>query len=220
MFCKFYFLIFLENLWQKRLLTILSLILLKCNAFSIILKHVFVKHGCPPAATESNYGKNLQVLYFDPTPSPGVLDVSECAEPIDELTVQVWILYYHSNFKFCTVSGTELRPGRQTDGQAKGRTIRLLDAPGGPFRLGGIKNLTNALRNVCLCLFTWTKHQRWFYLCKCCRNNSTTGVFWQNCSKLILFQMTFPINMINSWLGHLRGHTARAKFSSPVFTFF
>ena len=54
----------------------------------------------------------------------------KCEEPIDELTVQVWLLYPHPNFSYCTlfVRGTELRTDR--------RTIRLLDAPGGPFRPG------------------------------------------------------------------------------------
>ena len=70
----------------------------------------------------------------------------KCEEPIDELTVQVWLLYHHPNFKYCTllVSGTELWTDRQTDGQTDrqtngrtdGRTARLLDAPGGPFRPG------------------------------------------------------------------------------------
>ena len=46
-------------------------------------------------------------------------------EPIDELTVQVWLLYYHPNFKNIAlfVSGMEL----WTDGD--GWTIWLLDAP-------------------------------------------------------------------------------------------
>ena len=58
----------------------------------------------------------------------------KCEEPIDELTVKVWLLYHHPNFKYCTlfVSGTELRTDRQTDR----RTIQLLDAPSGPFRPG------------------------------------------------------------------------------------
>ena len=62
----------------------------------------------------------------------------KCEEPIYELTVQVWLLYDHPNFKYCTlfVSGTELWTDKQTngrtDGQTDRRTIRLLDAPGGP----------------------------------------------------------------------------------------
>ena len=31
----------------------------------------------PPAATKLKYGKNLQVLHFDPAPPPGACDVSE-----------------------------------------------------------------------------------------------------------------------------------------------
>ena len=47
----------------------------------------------------------------------------KCELSLDELTVQVWLLYDYQNFKYCTlfVSGTELR----TDG----RTIQFLDAP-------------------------------------------------------------------------------------------
>ena len=66
----------------------------------------------------------------------------KCEQPIDELTVQVWLLYDLPNFKYCTlfVSGTELRTDRRTDRQTNGRTdrqtIQTLDAPGGPFRPG------------------------------------------------------------------------------------
>ena len=41
----------------------------------------------PPAATKSNYGKNLKVLHFDPTPPLGACDVSEVWATLDELTV-------------------------------------------------------------------------------------------------------------------------------------
>ena len=43
---------------------------------------------------------------------------------IDELTVQVWLLYHHPNFKYCTltVSGTELRTDKPTDRQTDGRS--------------------------------------------------------------------------------------------------
>ena len=107
-------------------------------ATSIALKstrHVFVKHRWPLAATKSKYGKNLFESYIltPPHPQGHVMSV-KCEEPIDEFTVQVWLLYHHPNFKYCTlfVSGTELR----TDGRMNGQTIRLLDAPGGPFRPG------------------------------------------------------------------------------------
>ena len=55
-------------------------------------------------------------------------------------------------FKYCTlfVSGTELwtdgRTDRQTDGQTDRWIIRLLDAPGGPFRPGGGGGHKNCLQ--------------------------------------------------------------------------
>ena len=90
--------------------------------------------------------KSLSPTFWPhPTPQGHVMSV-KCEQPLDELTVQVWLLYHHPNFKYCTliVSGTELRTDwwtdrrtdRRTDGQTDGRTIRLLDAPGGPFRPG------------------------------------------------------------------------------------
>ena len=66
----------------------------------------------------------------------------KCEEPIDELTVQVWLMYDHPNFKYCTlfVSGMELR----TNGQTDGRTDEPTDDPNtrcprGTFQAGGIK---------------------------------------------------------------------------------
>ena len=52
-----------------------------------------------------------KVLHFGPAPPPGACDVSEVWETLDELAVQVWLLYDHPNFKYCTlfISGTELR---------------------------------------------------------------------------------------------------------------
>ena len=70
----------------------------------------------------------------------------KCEEPIDELTVQVWLLYDHPNFKYCTlfVSGTELRTHRRTDRQTDGQTDGQTDdpitrCPRRTFQAGGIK---------------------------------------------------------------------------------
>ena len=77
----------------------------------------------PPVATKSKYDK--KVLHFDLAPPQGHVMSVKCEEPIEELTVQVWLLYHHPNFKYCTlfVSGTEL----QTDGQTDRRTDRQTD---------------------------------------------------------------------------------------------
>ena len=58
----------------------------------------------------------------------------KCEQPIDELTVQVWLLYDHPNFKYCTlfVSGMELRTNRQTDDPNT-------RCPQRTFQAGGIK---------------------------------------------------------------------------------
>ena len=71
----------------------------------------------PPAATMLKYGKiSKSYILTPPHPQGHVMSV-KCEEPIDELTVQVWLLYHHQNFKYCTlfVSGTELLTDRQTD---------------------------------------------------------------------------------------------------------
>ena len=83
----------------------------------------------PPAATKSNMA-NISKSYIltPPRPQGHVMSV-KCEEPIDELTVQVWLLYLHPNLKYCTLfeSGTELRTDRRTDRQTDGRTDRRSD---------------------------------------------------------------------------------------------
>ena len=97
-------------------------------------RHVFVKHGCPRRQQSQNMAKISKSYILTPPHPQGQMMSEKCEEPIDELTVQAWLLYHQQNFKYCTlfVSGTELQTNRQTDR----RTIRLLDAPGGPFRPG------------------------------------------------------------------------------------
>ena len=84
---------------------------------------MFVKHGCPRRQQSQNMAKLSKSYILTPTQPQGHVMSVKCKEPIDELTVQVWLLYHHPNFKYCTlfVNGTELRTDR--------RTIRLLDAP-------------------------------------------------------------------------------------------
>ena len=95
-----------------------------------------MKHGCPRRQQCQNMAKISKSYILTPPDPQGHGMSVKCEEPIDELTVQVWLLYHHPNFKYCTlfVSGTELRTDR--------RTIRLLDAPGGPFRPGAQKCFT------------------------------------------------------------------------------
>ena len=71
----------------------------------------------PPAATKSKYDKNPIVPKSHILNPPHHPQGHMMSEPINERTVQVWLLYHHPNFKFkhCT-----LLKGRiyvQTDGQ-------------------------------------------------------------------------------------------------------
>ena len=56
-----------------------------------------MKHGCP----QRQQSQNLEVLHFDPAPPQGMS--LKCEQSIDELTVQVWLLYDHPNFKYRNV---------------------------------------------------------------------------------------------------------------------
>ena len=96
-----------------------------------------------PVTIKSKSCKMSKSNILIPAPSKVNLMSLKCEQPLDELTIQVWLLYDHLNHKNSTlcVSGTPLRTYRQTDGRTNGQTIRLLDAPGGYFRPG--HNKTN-----------------------------------------------------------------------------
>ena len=89
------------------------------------IRHMFVKHGHPQWQQSQNMAKiSKSYILTPPTPWGHVMS-EKCEEPIDELTVQVWLLYHPPNFKYCTpfASGTEL----WTDGQTNGQTNRQID---------------------------------------------------------------------------------------------
>ena len=87
-------------------------------------RHVFVKHGCPRQQQSRNMAKICKSLILTPPHPQGHVMSVKCEEPIDELTVQVCLLYHNPNFKYCTlfVSGTELRTDKRTDRQTDGRS--------------------------------------------------------------------------------------------------
>ena len=94
-----------------------------------IEQYAFVKHGCP----QWQQSQNL-VKYLSPTiltlshPQGHVGDVIEVSATLDELTIQVWLLYHHDNLQnfkyYCTlyVGGTELRSDGQPNKQKNGQT--------------------------------------------------------------------------------------------------
>ena len=95
----------------------------------------------PLRATKSKYGKNLYVLHFDPAPSKAHGMSVKYEQPIDEVTVQVWLLYHQPNFKYCTlfVSRTELRTKRRTGDGWTDTDNPITRCPRGTFQAGGIK---------------------------------------------------------------------------------
>ena len=105
-------------------------------------RHVFVKHGCPRRQQSQIMAKiSKSYILTQPHPHGHVMSV-KCEEPIDELTVQVWLLYHHPNLKYWTlfVSGTELQTDGWTDGQTDGQTDDPnTRCPRRTFQAGGIK---------------------------------------------------------------------------------
>ena len=99
---------------------------------------MFVKHGCPRRHQISTMVKIAKSYILTPTHPQGYVMSVKCEQPLDELTVQVWLLYDHPNFKYCTLflSGTELRTNRQTDGRTDDPNPRC---PRRTFQAGGIK---------------------------------------------------------------------------------
>ena len=98
---------------------------------------MFVKHGCPRWQQNQKYGKISKSQILTPSHPQGHVMSVKCEQPLDELTVQVWLLNDHPNFKYCTlnVSRMELRTDRQTDGW----TIQHTRCPRWTFQAGGKK---------------------------------------------------------------------------------
>ena len=63
----------------------------------------------PPAATNLKSDKISKSHILTPRHPQGHVMSGECEQPLDERTVQVWLLYDDPNFKYCTlfVSGIE-----------------------------------------------------------------------------------------------------------------
>ena len=93
-----------------------------------------------PATTKSKHGKisKAQILTL-PLPQGHMMTV-KCNKPLDELIVQVWLLYGHPTFKYCTVCKRDGITDRQTDDP-------ITRCPGAPFR-PGIKNSSHNISNT------------------------------------------------------------------------
>ena len=78
---------------------------------------MFVKHGRPQRQQSQNMAKIFKSYILTPPNPQGHVMSVKCEELIDELTVQVWLLYHQPNFRYCTLfeSRTELRTDKRTD---------------------------------------------------------------------------------------------------------
>ena len=55
-------------------------------------RHVFVKHRCPQRQPSQNMAKISKSCILTPLHPQGHVMSQMCKEPIDELTVQVWLI--------------------------------------------------------------------------------------------------------------------------------
>ena len=69
-----------------------------------------MKHGCPRRQQSQTMEKISQSYILTPPHPQGHVMSVKCEQPLDELTVQVWLLYDHRNFKYSTlfIRGTKL----------------------------------------------------------------------------------------------------------------
>ena len=95
------------------------------------------------AATKSIYGKISKSYILIPPHVQGHVMSVKCKQPLDELTVQILLLYNHPNFKYCTliISGTEVWTDRRRDKRTEDPNSRC---PRRAFQAGGIKLLPTA----------------------------------------------------------------------------
>ena len=89
----------------------------------------------PLAASQTMTKISKYYILTPPHPHGHVMSV-KCEQPLDELTVQVWLQYDHLNFKYCTLFISGITDGLIRHCKTDGRTFQLQEAPGGPFRPG------------------------------------------------------------------------------------
>ena len=96
-----------------------------------LTRHLFVKHGCPRQQQSHTMAKISKSYIFTPPHPQGHVMSVKWEQSLDELTVQVWLLYDHPNFKYCTLftNGAELRTDGRTDGRTDKQTHRRTDDP-------------------------------------------------------------------------------------------
>ena len=106
-------------------------------------RHVFMKHGCPRRQQSQNMAKISKSNILTP-PHPQAHGMSvKCEELLDELTVQVWLLYLYQNFLLldfvCKRDGiTDRQTNRRTDDP-------ITKCPWRTIQVGSIKRPTTTM---------------------------------------------------------------------------
>ena len=107
--------------------------------FSLMNKICVCETRMPPAATKSNMAKISKSYILTPPNPQGQVMSEECEQPLDELTVQVW-LHCITTQTFNIALGLKAgRNYRQTDRQTDDPITRC---PRRTFQAGGHKNST------------------------------------------------------------------------------
>ena len=148
-------------------------------------RHVFVKQGCPWRQQSQNMAKISKSYIFLPRPTPSGMGCQRSVRnTIDEFTI------LQSKFAYCIITKTLsialCKRDRITDGWTdkwtNGQTIQLLDAPGGPFRLGHKNNQSQ------LC----TETGKSTLVSKICNIHDSASLV-VDCKSLTLGCMDFPV---------------------------
>ena len=118
-----------------------------------INKTCVCEHGCPRQEQSYNMAKISKSYILTPPHPQGHGMSVKCEQSIDGLTVQIWLLYHHTNFTatiaLCLKAGRNYRQtDRQTNRWRDRWRIRLLDAPSGSLRPGH-KNSIPILKSPC-----------------------------------------------------------------------
>ena len=78
---------------------------------------MFVKHWCPRRQQSQNMAKISKSYILTPPHPQGHGMPMKCEQPLDKLTVHVWLLYDHPNLTYCAFCKRDRITDRQTDRQ-------------------------------------------------------------------------------------------------------
>ena len=124
-----------------------------------------MNHGWPrqQQSHNDNMAKISKSYILTPSHPRGMgCQYVKCEQPFHELTVQVWLLYDHPNFKYCTLYRTQLRTDRRTDRKTDDSNTRC---PRRTFQARGIKKkLTTGrfITNACIVMIVSSSYCKAF----------------------------------------------------------